>query len=85
MAMKPTAKESVARLTAPKSDRDHAGSTPDSFFDATASKVSADLSSSYLRPTSDGAQGSDGVVVILGCGVVVTVVKMAAQHVALSH
>jgi len=65
MAMKPTAKENAARPATPTSEEDHTGIMLDCFFGAGASKASAGSLASYLRPTNDGAQGSDGVVVIL--------------------
>lgn len=71
--------------TNPRSHGAHVGIALVPFLLGAASRPGARNDSwvSYLRPTTDGAQGSDGVV--SGAGVVVTVVTMALQHVALLH
>jgi len=74
------ARENIAN--APKRGKAHAGvelSCP-LFLSSRARNISF---ASYFRATTDGAQGSAGVV--LAGGVVVTVVTTSAQQVALSH
>jgi len=87
MRRMPTA-ERVARennATKPKSDKAHASIALVSFLWFAASRPGArnDSRVSYFRPTTEGAQGSAGVV--SGAGVVVTVVTITLQHVALLH
>jgi len=75
------ARENIAAT--PNSGKAHAGTALDSFFVFTVSRARNASLASYFRPTTAGAHGSDGVV--LGDGVVVTVVTIAVQQVALLH
>lgn len=74
-------KENIA--TMPRSGRAHEGIALASCLCFSVARDRKDSLESYFRPTTDGAQGSDGVV--LAGGVVVTVVAITVQHVALLH
>jgi len=75
------ARENIA--TAPKSGKAHAGAELRSFLDLSSARARKISLASYFRPTTDCAQGSEGVV--LAGGVVVTVLATSAQQAALSH